>query len=544
MTTTFGVASAGSTFVFQSQGEEISDICPPYTGAAAPQLQGFSLTAGDALDISTILQVANVSITTAELGDYFTTTISNGSTLLWFNPAGSGATPGNGAIVVAALENTQLSMSQLLAANALTIRAPVTTTTVVPLMQMGCTNNVITYRLEGHQTVCLQSPSHGVQQLAGFNAAVGDVIGLDNILEDTPVPYDLAGVGAYITSSVSAAGTTLYFDPTGQGLQGSAFAVLQGVDTTVAQLVADGGMGYGPDPLGTPPNFFAHGVKASILWQNTNGDVELWLPNSGSETFTGEDIGAVNPSWQIAGTGDFSGNGESSILWRNTNGDTVLWNPSRGGGFVSEDLGVVGNSWQIAGTGNFTGTGEDSILWRNTDGDTEVWNPNGSGGFVGQDLGVVNNSWQIAGTGDFTGTGEDSILWRNTDGDTALWNPNGSGGFVCQDLGVVGNSWQIAGTGDFTGTGEDSILWRNTNGDTELWNPNGSSGFVGQDLGVVGPSWQIVGTGNYSGIGQSGILWRNTDGDTDLWNANGRGRFSYEDLGAVSTSWSVQKIFA
>ena len=169
--------------------------------------------------------------------------------MLWFNAAGTGATPGNGAIVVAVLENTQVSMSQLLSANALNVGAPVTPTAVQPLMHMGCTNNVITYRLEGQETVCLQSPSHGVQQLAGFNAAMGDVIGVDDILETTPVPANLAGVGNFITSTVSAAGTTLFFDRTGQGLQGSAFAVLQGVDTTVAQLVADRRHASVPRPI-------------------------------------------------------------------------------------------------------------------------------------------------------------------------------------------------------------------------------------------------------------------------------------------------------
>ena len=189
--------------------------------------------------------------------------------MLWFNPAGSGATPGNGAIVVAVLENTQVSMSQLLSANALNVGAPVTPTTVQPLMHMGCTNDVITYRLEGQETVCLQSPSHGVQQLAEFNAALGDVIGLDDILETTPVPYDLAGVGNYITSSVSAAGTTLYFDPTGQGLQGSPIAVLQGVDTTVAQLVADGGMQYDPDAPEPPANFNVQNTTTTPLLRQT-----------------------------------------------------------------------------------------------------------------------------------------------------------------------------------------------------------------------------------------------------------------------------------
>ena len=69
------------------------------------------------------------------------------------------------------------------------------------------------------------------------------------------------------------------------------------------------------------------------------------------------------------------------ILWRNSNGDTALWNANGTGGFTCQDLGVVGATWQVAGTGDFNGDGEDGILWRNTNGDTALWNPNGSGGF-------------------------------------------------------------------------------------------------------------------------------------------------------------------
>jgi microcystin-dependent protein len=294
-------------------------------------------------------------------------------------------------------------------------------------------------------------------------------------------------------------------------------------------------------PKTSPPNFFNSVAEAGILWQNSSGDTELWNP-TGSGGFTGQDLGVIPTSWQIAGTGAFNGASEAGILWRSTGGDTVLWNPNGSGGYVGQDLGVIPTSWQVAGTGDFNGAGE-GILWRNANGDTELWNPNGSGGFAGQDLGVIPTSWTIAGTGDFTGTGKDSILWQNSNGDTELWNPNGSGGFAGEDLGVVGG-WQIAETGDFAGTGKDSILWRNSGGGTELWNPNGSGGFVGENLGVVPTSWQVVETGNFSGSGQSGILWRNTSGDTELWNPNGSGGFTGENLGAIPASWSVHKIFA
>jgi hypothetical protein len=241
-------AKANSTFVFRSAGDEMATVEPAWHGAAAPQLQGFSLAAGDTLSVHNILLAANLSVATASLASYFSTTQSNGSTSLWFNPAGSG----HGGGVVATLQNTLVSISQLLSAGALNVGAAITPTTgntVGPIMHMGCTNVLITYRQQGQETVCLQSPSHGVQRLANFNAELGDVIGVDDILELTTAKTDLSDVGKYITSTVSSAGTALYFDPTGKGLQGSQIAMLQGVDTTVAELVANGGMQYIPDAI-------------------------------------------------------------------------------------------------------------------------------------------------------------------------------------------------------------------------------------------------------------------------------------------------------
>ena len=103
------------------------------------------------------------------------------------------------------------------------------------------------------------------------------------------------------------------------------------------------------------------------------------------------------------------------IVWRNAStGAVELWSPNGSGGFTYEALSPVSTSWQIAGTGDFTGGGEDGILWRNAStGGVELWNPNGSGGFTYEALNAVNMSWQVAGTGDFTGGGDDGILWRN-----------------------------------------------------------------------------------------------------------------------------------
>ena len=376
--------------------------------------------------------------------------------------------------------------------------------------------------------------------LSGAGGTLADSVGFSSLVSVGSGVYALSGTASAITSELNA----LVFTPKVGAPNTSSITTftLSDQSSAYATPAADSTTSVIDRDPATPPNFFNNDNEAGILWQNSNGDTELWNPN-GSGGYAGEDLGVVGGGWQIAGTGAFNGASEASILWRNSGGDTELWNPNGSGGYVGEDLGVVPTSWQIEGTGDFNGAGE-GILWRNAGGDTLLWNSNGSGGFAGHDLGVVPTSWQIEGTGDFTGTGEDSILWQNSNGDTELWNPSGSGGFVGENLGVVGGGWQIAGTGDFTGTGEDSILWRNSGGDTELWNPNGSGGFTGEDLGVVATSWQIVETGDFSGSGQSGILWRNSGGDTELWNPNGSGGFTGKDLGIAPASWSVHKIWA
>jgi hypothetical protein len=124
-----------------------------------------------------------------------------------------------------------------------------------PIMRMGCPNTPITYRQAGYETVCLKDADRGEQVLYNFNAANGDIIGVDDVLEQTLCPDNLAGVGNWITSQSTQAGTTLYFDPTGTGQTGTPFAFLSGVQTTVAQLVADGGMQYIPDQVVITPAF-------------------------------------------------------------------------------------------------------------------------------------------------------------------------------------------------------------------------------------------------------------------------------------------------
>ena len=186
----------------------------------------------------------------------------------------------------------------------------------------------------------------------------------------------------------------------------------------------------------------------------------------------------ADTNWQIAGADDFDGDGDTDILWRNYGsgayqGLNVIWYMTG----ASKDSEVVfsqvlDTNWQIVGTGDFDGDGDTDILWRNY----------GSGAYQGLNViwymtgaskdsevvfsQVLDTNWQIAVVGDFDGDGDTDILWRNYgsgayQGLNVIWYMTGAS----KDSEVVfsqvlDTNWQIAGTGDFDGDSDTDILWR------------------------------------------------------------------------------------
>jgi Tol biopolymer transport system component len=167
----------------------------------------------------------------------------------------------------------------------------------------------------------------------------------------------------------------------------------------------------------------------------------------GSTSISQAVIGNADPSWKIAGTGDFNRDGKSDLLWRNDDGSVALWQTDGLRSLTSYP--VVDNSWKIAGTGDFNGDGKSDILWRNDNGQVAVWTMNGatalSRNLTSPDS-IVDNSWKITGTGDFSSDGKADILWRNDNGSVAIWQMDGSmvTSTSLTSTPLVDNSWKIA----------------------------------------------------------------------------------------------------
>ena len=305
------------------------------------------------------------------------------------------------------------------------------------------------------------------------------------------------------------------------------------------------------------PNDFNGDGRSDILWRNVDGQMSNWLgqANGGFIQNNANAAAVVPVAWQIAGTGDFNGDGRDDILWRNVDGQISNWLATAAGGFTQNNANaaaVVPTAWHVVGIGDFNGDGRDDILWRHNDGTVSNWLGTAVGGFTANDANAARfapTNWHVAGTGDFNGDGRDDVLWRNDNGQLSNWLGTATGGFTLNDavaLTMVDPAWKIAGTGDFNGDGRDDILWRHTDGTLSNWLGQANGGFVNNG-GVSGTNvplaWSVVAVGDYNGDGRDDILWRHTDGTLSNWLGTATGGFTPNDANAatpVPTSWHVQ----
>jgi hypothetical protein len=162
----------------------------------------------------------------------------------------------------------------------------------------------------------------------------------------------------------------------------------------------------------------------------------------------------ADQSWNVAGVGDMDGDGTADILWRNSDtGENYLY-PMNGTAILAAEgyvRTVADQNWQVAGTGDFDGDGKADILWRNSDtGENYLYPMNGTAilGTEGYLRTVADQNWQVTGTGDYDGDGKADVLWRNAQtGDNYLYPMNGTTILVTEGYlrTVADIDWKIAG---------------------------------------------------------------------------------------------------
>lgn len=144
--------------------------------------------------------------------------------------------------------------------------------------------------------------------------------------------------------------------------------------------------------------------RDDVLWRNDSGQFSDWLgqANGGFVSNDAKAMRSVPTTWKVVGTGDFNGDGRDDVLWRNDNGTLTNWLGQADGSFVVNDAKastLVPTNWQVAGTGDFNGDGRDDVLWRSSTGAVSDWLGQADGSFVGNDANAMNTlltNWQIS----------------------------------------------------------------------------------------------------------------------------------------------------
>ena len=370
---------------------------------------------------------------------------------------------------------------------------------------------------------------------------------------------DFTSADRLVLTDANIAGFT--FSLTGSTLtySGGSLTLTGFTGSLTASAAAGGGvqLSVGAVSVNDARNDFNGDGRSDILWRNVDGQMSNWLgqANGGFVQNNANAAAVVPVAWQIAGTGDFNGDGRDDILWRNVDSQISNWLATASGGYTQNNANaaaVVPIAWHVVGIGDFNGDGRDDILWRHNDGTVSNWLSTAAGGFTANDANAARfapTSWHVAGTGDFNGDGRDDVLWRNDNGQLSNWLGNASGGFTLNDpvaLTMVDPAWRIVGTGDFNGDGRDDILWRHTDGTLSNWLGTATGGFVnnGAVSGTNVPlPWSVVAVGDYNGDGRDDILWRHTDGTLSNWLGTATGGFTPNDANAatpVPTAWHVQ----
>ena len=340
-----------------------------------------------------------------------------------------------------------------------------------------------------------------------------------------------------------------------------------------------------PDAI--PYDFNGDGLSDILFRDNSNGETYLWGMN-GTTVAAGAPTGAqVGNNWQIMGVGDFDGDGQVDLLWEYNNTANAA-DPLNGISYISLQNGAataasgsgvveqLSTNWQVAGVGDFTGNGISDILFRYENaanaadplnGKTYIDMMNGSQinwaatGFTSQQ--ETDPRWNVVGVADFAGSGHADVLWQydNTansadplNGTLYEWQMNGtsvtSAGLLSAQPGSA--NWTVAGTGDFDGNGTADILFRYEdtansadplNGITYIDFMNGTNVTGGSTTSwQIDNSWQVAGVGDYNGDGKADILFQQASaGQTYIWEMNGAnvagGGLTNEQTGL---GWSVQ----
>jgi hypothetical protein len=356
-------------------------------------------------------------------------------------------------------------------------------------------------RRDGWSSVVFTPPVQTGGSILGYRVTSNPPDGQDLDAGTTATKHRVAGLtnGTSYTFTVTAfnlAGTSLPSEPSS--------AVTPSASATNAAMDVDGD------------------GRSDIVLRHTYGIVHAWEVNGLQIADSGDLFGSGTS--KVKGIGDFDADGHADLLMRGELGSNGIVGLCGSGPVTACHLwGLVpaGPNWDVAGVGDFDGDGKADVLWREISGYNHMFSQinRSTSAMVENAVAGLGIDWKVAGIADFDGDGKADIFWRNINGANAIWFMDGPAVKRVTNFAGLGTDWSVAGVADFNRDGYPDILWRNIAGYNGVWFMH--ENVVQQVLNVPGvtPDWRVIGAGDYNGDGYADILWEQTvNGTRVIWH--------------------------
>ncbi|HEX3884434.1 MAG TPA: NF038122 family metalloprotease [Stellaceae bacterium] len=292
-------------------------------------------------------------------------------------------------------------------------------------------------------------------------------------------------------------------------------------------------LGYTLTGSALPANLGGAGKSGILMTNNATGALVL-VGSKTDLTASYQQIGGIGTEWQIAGYGDFLGDGADGFLMYDTKSGAIVVGEDDNGTAQYIQVGAVGSEWSFVGAGQFAGQATSDFLLRNNNGTLVVGAVTG-GAAAYTAIGGIGSDWSINGTGDLLGDGQTGFLMEQTNG-TLVVGEDVGGTAHYTAIGGIGPEWNILGTGDLLDDGQDDFLMRSSaSGALVVGEVVGGAAQYTQ-VGGIGSEWEFLGIGDYDGASNAEFAMLDTHSGALVIGTVLSGSASYQQIGGVGVS--------